>query len=219
MTCLFIVSSELAKHAEMSGADAIAMLPPFAPQKPPTVDILVDIMVKIASSVKIPLFYYHFPGQTGVTFPFADILARALPRVPTLAGVKFVSDLGDFANVVQEAPPTFKLFWAPEPKIQSLPYGITRFVLAESYYAPYLSQVLDAFAAGNIALAEQKQQRLNDLQNIINGYGGNRDVMKMLGIDMGPNRLPSAPYIPQKDYNALQDALFRWGFFNNTRLN
>jgi N-acetylneuraminate lyase len=201
----------------MSGADAIAILPPFAPQKPPTIDILVDIMVKIASSTKLPLFYYHFPGQTGVTFPFADILARALPRVPTLAGVKFVSDLGDFANVIEIAPPGFKLFWAPEPKIQAMPYGITRYVLAESYYAPYLADVLDAYEAGNIPLAEQKQQRLNSLQNIINAVGGNREVMKMLGIDMGPARLPGAPNIPQKDYDSLQDALVKWGFFNNTR--
>lgn len=202
----------------MNGADAIAMLPPFAPQKPPSVDILVEIMAKIASATKLPLFYYHFPGQTGITFPFADILTRALPRVPTLAGVKFVSDLGDFANVVQIAPPSFKLFWAPEPKIQAMPYGITRYVLAESYYAPYLAKVLDAYEAGNMQLAEQNQQRLNDLQNIINSYGGNRDVMKMLGIDMGPARLPSAPHISQKSYDALQDALSKWGFFNNTRL-
>lgn len=45
--------------------------------------------------------------------------------------------------------------------------------------------------------------------------GAGKYVMKMLGIDLGPPRLPAVP-MTQSTYDQIYTALQNWGFFNRT---
>jgi N-acetylneuraminate lyase len=68
-------AKELAKYAEeVAKPDAIAVMPPFAPEKPASVEELVDILAIIAAEApSLPFFYYHIPGITGLDFAMADM--------------------------------------------------------------------------------------------------------------------------------------------------
>jgi len=108
----------------------------------------------------------------------------------------------------------YDMMWAPEPKMQALPFGATSFILAEAYYGSWLLPVLNAYGAGNMQQAEKLQLQLNALQNIVCCDSG-KSVMKMLGIDLGPPRLPSVP-ISQDVYDKVFLNLSNFGFFNHT---
>ena len=98
----------LAAHSEKIGLDAIAMLAPFY-YKCADLDSLIDYLAEVGncfiatdnkfqvskSAPNTPLVYYHFAGKTGVDYNVADLIEKALVKVPTFAGVKFTGwDLG-----------------------------------------------------------------------------------------------------------------------------
>jgi N-acetylneuraminate lyase len=64
------------------------MLPPWAPDRPSSVDVLVDSLSVVANATDLPLFYYHFPSMTGMNLLISDLLEKAFYRLPTLKGVK-----------------------------------------------------------------------------------------------------------------------------------
>jgi len=205
-------AKEMARHARTIGADAIALLPPSYPNRAPNLKILVQFMAKIAeASDWLPFYYYHFPGSTGVDIKMVDLIKESQGVIQNFVGIKYVAnDFNDFWAAQQMG---VDMFWAAEPKIQSLPYGTTSFVLAESYYCPYLSNVITTWYGSQSSLALQAQQRLNTLQGLVGG--ASKDVFKMMGIDLGPPRLPKVP-ISQEEYDRVFAALTKFGFFNQT---
>ncbi len=59
-----------------------------------------------------------------------------------------------------------------------LSFHNSSFTLAESYYAPYLLLVAQAFQSGDFVKAEKLQNRLNEVQSLVSQ---GKDVMKMFG--------------------------------------
>jgi len=211
-------SKELAQHAASIKADAISVFPPSCPNKPDNLDMLITWLKTIANQApELPLFYYHFPGSSGVIIDVVAFLQAVSIAIPQFAGMKYVdSDLLAFETCNKMQNGKFKMFWAPEPKLQAMPYGATRFVLAECYYAPYLTLALNAWKLGDEQKAHQLQDRLNEVQGIIGSVNeGAKSVMKMFGIDLGPDRIPLRPIVEQS-YNDLKTKLQNWGFFNTT---
>eukprot|EP00698_Gefionella_okellyi_P003136 TRINITY_DN12930_c0_g1_i1.p1 TRINITY_DN12930_c0_g1~~TRINITY_DN12930_c0_g1_i1.p1 ORF type:complete len:326 (+),score=73.32 TRINITY_DN12930_c0_g1_i1:38-1015(+) len=208
---------ELAKHATAIGADAIAAIPSFGAENFHNMDGLVQWLSIIANTTHLPFHYYHIPGTTGYDWNMLPLLQASLTAIPTLAGIKYVNaDFSDFQACVQfskQHGDKWAIMWAVEPKLAAMPFGATHVVLAESYFAPYVIPMLDAWAAGDVEGAEKAQARRDDLANTMHGAG--RYVMKMLGIDLGPPRLPSQP-MEESQYNAVYVALQQWGFFNQT---
>jgi len=206
---------ELAKHAESIGADGIALIPPFAPERPGSPQTLALILAQIGNSVSLPLYYYHIPGTTGVNFKMAEIIRASHGIVNNLAGAKYVSDdIQDFVECLHMDGGKYRMMWAPNPKLQALPFGAKEFVLAEAYYAPWLLDVLTAYAKGDQSGAEKAQAKLTQFQDII-CCGTGKSVMSMFGIDLGPTRLPGvAP--SQSQVDQVQAKLQSAGFFNKT---
>lgn len=78
---------ELAKHAERSGCDAIAAIPPVFFKY--SEDDLFNYYKKIADSVSIPvMIYYHPAAQSSMT---ADLIARIF-EIDNVTGVKWSSN-------------------------------------------------------------------------------------------------------------------------------
>jgi len=206
---------ELAKHAESIGADGIALIPPFAPERPGTVETLALVLAQIGNSVSLPLYYYHIPGTTGINFKMADIIRASRGVVNTLAGAKFVAeDIQDFVECLLMDGGKYRMMWAPNPKLQALPFGAKEFVLAEAYYAPWLLDVLDAYARGDQMGAEKAQATLSKFQDIV-CCGTGKSVMSMFNIDLGPTRLPGLAPLPSA-VEQVQAKLTAAGFFNRT---
>ena len=81
---------ELAQHASQLRADAIGCMPSVY-FKPATVDALAQWLQHVSRvAPTLPLYYYHIPSMTGVTFLMLELL-EAVDRVgvPTFAGVKY----------------------------------------------------------------------------------------------------------------------------------
>ncbi len=78
---------EIAKHAERSGCDAIAAIPPVFFKY--SEDDLFNYYKKIAESVSIPvMIYYHPAAQSSMT---ADLIAR-IYEIDNVTGVKWSSN-------------------------------------------------------------------------------------------------------------------------------
>lgn len=208
----------LATQAQEFGALAIAAMAPSY-FKPRALESLLDCCATIASAAPAtPFYFYDIPALTGVSLSMPDFLARGRDRIPTLAGIKFTNaDLMAYQLCLRADGGTF-----------DVPYGTDEWLLAAlalgargavgssfNFAAPVYQRLLRAFAAGDLPAAREEQFRsVRLIQMLANhGYlGAAKAVMKMVGVDVGPARLPNANLTPAQG-TQLQADLERLGFF------
>ncbi|MCB1103746.1 MAG: dihydrodipicolinate synthase family protein [Opitutaceae bacterium] len=210
-------SLELAHHAQESGADAIATIAPSF-YKPTGVDDLVEWCARIAAAApRLPFYYYHMPAMTGVPVSATDFIGHAHNRIPTLAGVKFTDeDLMDFAQARRTAAGKYEiLFGRDEILLAGLSLGAHCAVGSTyNFAAPLFQRILRNFADGNLTEARHDQYKAIQYIRILQDHGGlsaGKAVMKMLGIDCGPVRLPLSKLSASRE-QALFAALKRSDF-------
>lgn len=211
-------SRALARHAQDAGADAIAAVAPSF-FKPAGVAELVAWCAHVAAAApKLPFFYYHIPSMTNVTIPAAAFLAEARAKIPTLAGIKFTHDnLGDFSDTHAIGGSDYQvLFGRDELLLPALTAGATGAVGSTyNYAAPIYLGIMRAFSAGDRATAERGQARACAMIDTMVRFGGQpagKAIMKLIGIDCGPVRLPMRG-VPAAREPELRAALEAQGFF------
>jgi len=205
-------SLELAAHARKIGADAIGVLPPSYPQQVSSMNIFYKMMGLISeASGHLPFYYYHFPGSTGVQMKMVSLIKDIKDYVPNFVGIKYVD--GDFNDFVAAMNMGVDMFWANEPKLQSLPFGTKSFILAETFYLPFLNDVVTSFYGGKETEAFNAQKKLDVLHDAVGGCA--KYVFRMMGLDLGDPRLPGSP-VSDSDYKTSYDKLVKIGFFNRT---
>ena len=189
-------SRALAHHAQEIGADRIAVIVPnFFQQR--SAAQLATWCARIAEAAPaVPFYYYHMPAITGVTVSAEDFLTAAHARIPTLAGVKFTHEnLMDFLQSTTFAGGKYEvLFGRDEILLAGLSLG-ARGAIGSTYNfaAPIFHRIMRAFAAGDIAASRRDQLKVTELITVLNRHGGlsaGKAVMKMIGVDCGPVRLP-----------------------------
>ncbi|MEP6670127.1 MAG: dihydrodipicolinate synthase family protein [Chthoniobacter sp.] len=216
-TCLADARS-LAAHAEKIGARGIGCLSPFF-FKPGSVDDLVGFCAEVAAAAPaLPFYYYQIPSMTGVSLSAADFLRSAAARIPNLAGVKFTfENLMDFAECLRLEGGRYDIvFGRDEILVAGLALG-ARGAIGSTYnfLAPIFHEVIAAFEKGDLALAQEKQAAANVIIQIFIRYGGlpaGKAIMKMIGLDCGPTRLPLRT-LSEKQEAQLRAELEAAGFF------
>jgi len=212
-------SRTLARHAAQAGAWGIGALPPFF-FRPRGLDELADWCVHVASAApELPFYYYHIPSMTGVTFPMRRLLGAAAGKVPNLAGVKFTcEDLMDYALCRELDGGRFDcLFGRDEILLSALALG-ARGAIGSTYNlaAPLYRRLLAAFDAGNLAEARDCQRKSVAMIQAVERQGpgvvGFKEIMRMIGLDLGPVRPPLRPLTPEQS-RALWNELEHIGFF------
>ena len=208
----------LARHAQDAGADAIATVAPSF-FKPTGVGELVGWCAEVAAAApKLPFFYYHIPSMTGVTIPAVAFLAEARAKIPTLAGIKFThEDLDDYRATFALGGSDYQvLFGRDEILLKALELGATGAVGSTyNYAAPLYVRIMQACAAGDLATAEREQAKARAFIDVMNRFGGQpagKAIMKLVGIDCGPMRLPMRTLAPKQE-SELRAALESVGFF------
>jgi N-acetylneuraminate lyase len=209
----------LATQAQQLGAFAVAALAPSY-FKPRTVAALVDCCAQIAAAApELPFFHYDIPVFTGVSLSMPEFLVHAQERIPNLAGLKFTNpDLMMFQQCLRFDGGKFSVAWGcDEYLLAALALGGTGAVGSTyNFAAPIYHRLLKAFAAGDFARAREEQFRSVQLIALLasRGFmGAAKAVMKMLGIDVGPARLPNSnPDAAQQA--ALRADLEKLGFFD-----
>jgi N-acetylneuraminate lyase len=208
----------LAAQAESLGALAISALSPSY-FKPRTLDALVACCADIAAAAPAtPFYFYDIPVLTGVNFSMPEFLERAQEVIPTLAGIKFTnSDLMAYQLCLRAGGGRFDIpYGTDEWLLAALALG-ARGAVGSSYNfaAPIYHRLIAAFHAGDPAQAREEQFRSVHLIQLLAGFGymgAAKATMKMLGVDVGPARLPNGNPGPEqvKQLRAGLDALGFW---------
>lgn len=208
----------LARHAQEIGAAAVSALAPSY-FKPRSVDGLIDCCAHIASAAsELPFYFYDIPVLTGVSLPMPDFLARGREKIPNLAGIKWTNaDLFAY-QLCRNVPGDFDLPWGnDEYFLAALALGAVGGVGSTyCFAAPVYHRLLKHFAAGNLAAARKEQFRSCQIVQALAGFGylgAAKATMKMLGVDVGPTRLPNTN-LTKAQTAELRRKLFKLGFFD-----
>jgi N-acetylneuraminate lyase len=211
-------SSTLASQAQELGAVAVSALAPSY-FKPANVSTLVSSMAQIAAAAsELPFYYYEIPTMTGIALSPSDFLASAADRIPNLAGIKFTS-----SNLME-----YQLCRASHDGRFDIPFGFDEMMLGAlalgakgavgssfNFAAPIYRSLIAAFVRGDLISAREEQMRsVQTIQRLASrGYmGAAKAVMKMLGVDVGPARLPCGN-LDDAQTQALRFELEQLGFF------
>jgi N-acetylneuraminate lyase len=209
----------LAAQAEQLGAHAIAALAPCY-FKPRDLDTLIASMARIAAAAPAtPFYYYDIPPMTGLSHSMPDFLERAPAHMPTLAGLKFTNpDLMAYQYVLRAGGGKWDIpFGFDEHMLGALAMGAKGAVGSGfNFAAPIYQRLLRAFATGDLAAAREEQFRGVQLIKLFVAYGymgAAKATMQMLGVDVGPARLPNTA-LSAEQAAKLRGDLEALGFFD-----
>jgi N-acetylneuraminate lyase len=187
---------ELAAHAARIGAYAIASVGSTF-FRPATTERLVEFCAQFAEAAPdLPFYYYHMPAMTGVNLPMTEFLQLGAKRIPSLAGIKFTDEnLMNYAQCLHLEGGRFDiLFGRDEILLAALSLGATGAVGSTyNYMAPIYTRLIAAFQAGDVPAARRWQMLSIQIIAVMARYGGlpaGKAMMKMIGLDCGPVRLP-----------------------------
>ena len=209
----------LAAQAQQLGAVAISAVAPSY-FKPGSVASLVDCMAEIAAGApELPFYYYEIPALTGLTHSPSAFLALAAERIPNLAGVKFTS-----SNLME-----YQLCRAADGRRFDIPFGYDEMMLGAlalgatgavgssfNFAAPLFHRLIAAFERGDLKSAREEQFRSVQLIALLasRGFiGAAKATMKILGVDVGPARLPNTS-LNAEQQATLRTDLEQLGFFD-----
>ena len=197
-SCCLRESQKLAKHAAALGVYGIgAMAPPFP--KIGRIEELVKYCETIASAApELPFYYYHIPAFNGAFLPMLDMLKAVDGRIPNFAGIKYTYEsLYEYNQCRLYKNGRFDMLHGQDETIlPSLAQGGAQGGIGgtTNYNGRELVGIIEAYNNGDIETAREKQNFSQDVINVICNYRGNivggKRIMKLIGMDLGPNRVP-----------------------------
>jgi N-acetylneuraminate lyase len=208
----------LAQHAQASGADAISAVPPSY-FKVTSVDNLIDILADIlAAAPELPFYYYNIPHLSNARIDVVKLLEKSGERLPSLVGVKYSNfTVFEMQNCLAVADGRYNmLFGSDEMLFSGLVAGAHGAVGSTYNFAlPLYNRVVAAFEANDIAEAQRNQALAARMVQEIVPYGNPalKTMMKFIGLDCGPARLPQIA-LTREDEMALKQAMEQIGFFD-----
>ncbi len=207
--------AELARRAQ--GADAISALAPYYYRPADAARLVASCAALAGAASELPFYYYDIPVLTGVTLGVVDHLELLREAAPNFAGVKHTSpDLAALQQLLEDDALDV-LYGNDESLLAALALGARGFVGSTYNFAPgpYL-RLAQAFRAGDLETARREQLRSVHLVRVLAGFGylgAAKATMKMLGVDVGPPRLPVAALLADREPE-LRTALESIGFFD-----
>jgi N-acetylneuraminate lyase len=208
----------LARHAAKIRADAFSC---FAPcfYKPASVEDLVDFAQEVADAAPtIPFYFYHIPSMTGVNFDMSAFLEIASRRIKNLVGIKFTHDnLVDYLTCLQLENSRFDMVYGRDEALLAGLANGARGAIGSTYNigAPIYNRLIAAFKRNDLAAAREEQHRGIQLIKLLGSYGfipAAKATMGLLGLDLGPTRLPLRA-LNKSQTDKLAGDLDRIGYF------
>jgi N-acetylneuraminate lyase len=207
----------LAAHAADIGADAFSSVAAFY-FKPVSVQNLANCIAEIASGAPdLPFYYYHIPHLTGVTMDMIEFLQLASPLIPNLAGIKYTaSSIHEFQACLNYENGKFDvLFGSDELLLPALAVGAKGAIGSTySFAAPVYQQTINYFNNGDIEASQKNHFYMVKIISLLLKYPSipaQKAMLKMLGWDLGPSRLPLVTLSKNsydKFYNELHSLSF-----------
>ena len=207
-------SRRLAEHAQT------IMATPFP--KIGRIEELVKYCEEIASGApNLPFYYYHIPAFNGAFLSMVELLKAVDGRIPNFAGIKYTYEsLYEYNQCRLYANGKFDMLHGQDETIlPCLAMGGAQGGIGgtTNYNGKCLTGILKAWEEGNIEEARQLQNFAQEVINVICHYRGNivggKRIMKLIGLDLGPNRTPFQN-ITDEEEKALKAELDAIDFFN-----
>ena len=197
-SCCVKASRKLAEHAQKIGAWGIgAMAPPFP--KIGRIEELVKYIEEIACGApELPFYYYHIPAFNGAFLPMVKLLEAVDGRVPNFAGNKYTFEsIYEYNQCRLYKDGKFDMLHGQDETIlPSLAMGGAQGGIGgtTNYNGKELVGIIDAWKAGDLELARERQNFSQEVINVICRYRGNivggKRITKLIGLDLGKNRTP-----------------------------
>lgn len=209
---------KLAAHAAETGADYFSSVAAFY-FKPTSVENLADSMAEIASAAPaLPFYYYHIPSLTGVSMDMVDFLKYADKKIPNLAGIKYSSSaIHEYQSCLELENNKYDvLFGYDELLLPALAAGAKGAIGSTyTFAAPLYLKTIDLFRNNEIDAARKNHSFLVEMVRIFVRFPSipaQKAIMKMLGWDFGPCRLPLVT-LTDTQYDSLYSQLSGISFF------
>jgi len=198
-------TKELVKHAASIGADCIAVVGPTY-FKPVNTSFLIPYLSEAAKvAPDTPFMYYHFPGQTGINVRITEFLKEAHDKIPNLIGVKFTStDFQDAMTASLLFKEKYDIIVGTDGMILgALAMGMKSFIgITFTIVGKTCNRLIKAFESGNLALAREEQNRVNEFLMATHKIGCTNALISSLKatvplyfptLKLGPTRSPIVP--------------------------
>lgn len=210
----------LAEHAQQTGAYAIATMSPVF-LGPKRMEELGAFCTAVATAApKLPFYYYHIPGLTGINLSVMDFIRFAEKEISNFTGVKYTHDnMYEFHQCFKYENQKYDLLHGlDETLLSGLAFGCTSGVGGTYNHCFSIYQEMKkSFDRGDLDRARELQQESHRFINILMKYRGNivggKRMMKFIGLDCGPNRLPLQSISDQEEVE-IKSALEVIGFFD-----
>lgn len=197
-SCCLKSSRKLAEHAASIGAWGIgSMAPPFP--KIGRIEELVKYCETIAGGApELPFYYYHIPAFNGAYLPMIELLKAVDGRIPNFAGIKYTFEsLYEYNQCRLYGGGKYDMLHGQDETIlPCLAMGGAQGGIGgtTNYNGVNLVGILEAWKAGDLEKARELQNFSQEVINVICHYRGNivagKRIMKLIGLDLGPNRVP-----------------------------
>lgn len=221
-SCCLRESVRLAEHAEKIGAWGIgAMAPPFP--KIGRIEELVKYCETIAAAApSLPFYYYHIPAFNGAFLSMLELLKAVDGRIPNFAGIKYTFEsLYEYNRCRRYQNGKFDMLHGQDETIlPCLAMGGAQGGIGgtTNYNGRCLTGILEAWEKGDLEKARQLQDFAQDVIDVICNFRGNivggKRIMKLIGLDLGPNRVPFMS-VTEEEEQELRRQLEAIDFFSH----
>lgn len=215
-------SRRLAEHAQQIGAWGIgAMATPFP--KIGSIEQLCRYCEEIASAApELPFYYYHIPAFNGAFLSMYDFLKAVDGRIPNFAGIKYTFEsLYEYNRCRRYQNGKFDMLHGQDETIlPCLAMGGAQGGIGgtTNYNGRCLTGILEAWKKGDLEKARQLQDFAQDVIDVICNFRGNivggKRIMKLIGLDLGPNRVPFMS-VTEEEEQELRRQLEAIDFFSH----
>ena len=215
-------SRRLAEHAQKIGAWGIgAMATPFP--KIGSIEQLCRYCEEIASAApELPFYYYHIPAFNGAFLSMYDFLKAVDGRIPNFAGIKYTFEsLYEYNRCRRYQNGKFDMLHGQDETIlPCLAMGGAQGGIGgtTNYNGRCLTGILEAWKKGDLEKARQLQDFAQDVIDVICNFRGNivggKRIMKLIGLDFGPNRVPFMS-VTEEEEQELRRQLEAIDFFSH----
>lgn len=207
---------ELAAHAgTLQNVKAISATGPFY-QRPTSLSTLISICKEIANAAPNKgFYYYHIPVLTSISFSMTNFLNEGASVIPNLKGVKYThTDMQDY--ITATASKYEVMAGVDEIALASMQLGATWFIGSTyNFMLPLYRQMGECLNQNDLKGALKLQRKSIQIIDVLvkRGYMASaKFVMELLGIKVGPPRLPFIELNEDQKESLLKE-LKRVGFF------
>lgn len=205
-------SALLTRKAESCGVDGIMLVTPYY-NKPPQ-EGLIRHFRHIAQNTSLPVMLYNVPPRTGRNLE-PESVAR-LAQVPNIVSIKEAAGQMDQVTKLRTLlPQDFAIYSGDDPfTLPMLALGADGVVSVASHVVgPEIKQMIQAFKSGDTVRATEIHEKLTPIFRALFITTNPIPVkwsMSLLGMDLGPFRLPLVEPTPAEKAH-IRETFARYG--------